>query len=116
MCPHTCSRLREPEAKRLKYSERLNGFCASNSAISESNHCSVVIGLSPRQPLSPTAPLRGSEIPSDYSGGPAGPGATLGGGRRRLVAVSKAWARRSRVGSLHARPRNVSPIGVPSAV
>src|SRR5207249_10660398 len=47
MCPHTCSRLREPEAKRLKYSERLNGFCASNSAISKSNHCSVVVVMDP---------------------------------------------------------------------
>src|SRR6266850_2461861 len=106
MCPHTCSRLKEPEAKRLKYSERLNGFCARSSAISESNHCSVVMRFLP-------PPEAGG---SDYSEAVVGLGATLDGGRRRRVAPSKAWARRSKVGSLHARPRNVSPIGAPSAV
>src|SRR5262245_30427562 len=59
-------------------------------------------------------PLLGRHGGLDYSEAVAAPGAALGGGRRRCVAASNACARRSRVGSLHARPRNVSPIGVPS--
>src|SRR5205823_5529715 len=61
MCPHTCSRLREPEAKRLKYSERRNGFCARSSAVSESNHSSVVQAL-PRHHLINPVGSRKSEI------------------------------------------------------
>src|SRR2546425_6199139 len=41
--------------------------------------------------------------------------ATLAGGRRWRVAHSNAWDSRSSVGSPHARPRNASPTGAPSA-
>src|SRR6266545_2868828 len=43
MCPQTCSRLSAPAAKRLKYSERRKGLCASSSAVSASYQASVVI-------------------------------------------------------------------------
>src|SRR6266581_2033913 len=42
MWPHTCSRVRVPAAKRLKYSEPRKGFRASSSALRDSNHSSVV--------------------------------------------------------------------------
>src|SRR3990170_4405089 len=47
MCPHTCSRLSVPSAKRLKYSELRKGLCASSSAVSASNQSSVVMTLPP---------------------------------------------------------------------
>src|SRR5438034_1202479 len=43
MCAQTCSRLSAPDAKRVKYSERRKGLCASNSAVNASNQFSVVI-------------------------------------------------------------------------
>src|SRR5688572_19324919 len=51
MWPHTCSRLSEPDAKRLKYSEPRNGLWASSSAVSASYHSSVVIGHPPSRGL-----------------------------------------------------------------
>src|SRR5438876_9801332 len=42
MWPHTCSRVKVPAAKRLKYSELRKGFRASSSAFRDSNHSSVV--------------------------------------------------------------------------
>src|SRR4030095_8656615 len=41
MCPHTCSRVRAPAAKRLKYSDSRNGLRARSSAVRPSYHCSV---------------------------------------------------------------------------
>src|SRR5438094_9780964 len=45
MWPHTCSRVRAPDAKRLKYSERRKGLCASSSAVRVSNHSSFVMAV-----------------------------------------------------------------------
>src|SRR5438046_2619505 len=45
MWPHTCSRVRVPAAKRLKYSEPRKGFRASSSALRDSNHSSVVTAV-----------------------------------------------------------------------
>src|SRR5262249_19997545 len=43
MCAQTCSRVRAPAAKRLKYSEVRKGFRARSSPVSASNHSSVVM-------------------------------------------------------------------------
>src|SRR4029450_13927428 len=43
MWAQTCSRVRAPAAKRLKYSEVRKGFRARSSPVSVSNHSSVVM-------------------------------------------------------------------------